>query len=437
MRTEEMHVRGKLVSRLTLLLGVTLATVSAQAGIFSFLRAFPDSPPPLFSPEVEAAISKMGINEIPVSPDCATNFVPGNDGIFRRTDYCHRANPTEPKWFLQLGYDVPAAFLKGFTEADVLARWKGVQFRVPDLLGSKVEVPSELFTSLNVTAAQTWEKILQCAGGDADLAREMYRTGVFGCSNEALIRSHLVDLRSSLPTLAASVEIAPFLDGTRVEEFHQEIQRRRMDLMKLIDDHDIIRYHLESEKLQRMDSQYWDIRMKSASGDIFEVLQKYLPSMPRMHPLLTQIMVEEFLSLTTPDESPRTVANRFKKNRAQQIYLLQLVLWLHSVEDRGCAAFGLWPSANRVAAETLSDKTIEIMNHLNGPKRSWHRNFHLVDCPSGRSVMPDPSLKMDSLLPSQQAKFVMRFNDVYTVGGGNAWRELLEVRERYITPAKP
>jgi hypothetical protein len=416
-------------TKLGLILGITLLATAAHAGLFDFMRGIPDGPPPLFSAEERVKMARMLTPDVPTGPNCNPTFLPGDDGLFRRTVYCHRANPTQPKWFLDLGYDVPAEFLKGFTETDVLTRWKAIPVVAKEFLGTKVEVPTELFTSLNVTAAQTWEKMLQCAGGDAELAREMYRTAAFDCADGELIRARIADLRSSLPALAATLQLAVFADGSRVEEMIRENRQKRDRLYIDRVYHDFQRYTVELSKLDKEEFALSDLRNKMETNGLIEVLEKYIPHVPRMHPLLVQVMFEELLSFTSPDESARSAANRLKNDNQQRIYMTQILLWIHSIEDRGCATMGLWPTANRVAAETLGDKTVEIKSYISGSKQKMVRNFNIVACPIDR-------MDYRSRNGYATAYDVMRLADVYTQGRENVWRELREVRERYVLAVK-
>jgi hypothetical protein len=426
-----MNVKTKAALLLT---GLAFAPL-AHAGLFNIFRGIPMAPEAIDTPEERAAIAKLITPLVPVKADCQPAFTPGNDGLFRRTPYCHKANPIEPNGFLQLGHDVPATFLKGFTEADALERWKDAHFEVPNFLGSKVEVPTELFTALNVNAAQSWERLLACANGDADRARELYRTGAFGCSEETLIRSRINDVRQSLRTLAASIEIATFLDRTRMDERLHELAEKRRHLYEEVGNGHVVGYMERSWAIEREENAIYQLRLVGSGPLLIEHLGKLLPKMPRMHPLLTQILIEEILSFTAPEENPKAITRRLHKDRALQVTLMQLLLWMHSIEDHACAPLGLWPSANRAAMETFADRGIEIANQFDKLKREVSRNFHLVQCPMDPNRKPYPERdEDDEPRPRTQGSSVMRLDEIYTQGELNIWRELLQVRSLYITP---
>jgi hypothetical protein len=430
--------RSKVKLKIAVILGLALLSIPAHAGLFDFL-SFPFGPRPLFSQGEQAQIVKSMISEVPVREDCAPTFIAGDDGIFRRTEYCHRVNPSLPIGFLNRGFDVPAEFLKGFTEADVLARWKDVKFQVPEFLGSKVEVPAEVFTLLNVKAAQAWQMMLDCTKGDADDAREMYRTGVFDCSEAALIRERLVDIRTSLPMLAASVEVAPFMDGERIEQKSREIEEKKREIFRTYSREKNEQSYREYGSLQRQEEDIRDLRfrLRMPGANLVSLLERYVPKMPRIHPLFAQVLFEEILSLMGPEESSRSVANRINRDRGIQIYLIQLSLWGNSIKDRDCSSFGLWPSANRVALEALADKTTEVMTYLGGPDAKLVRYFMVVGCPSRQSVSSDPfGFGRYAGVTAEDTRKVMRLHDVYKEGRFRVWRELREVRERYLTQAK-
>jgi hypothetical protein len=378
---------------------------------------------------------KLIFVEVPVKEDCHPSFTEGRDGIFRRTDYCHKANPNKKGGFLEQGYDVPASFLAGFTEADVLAQWTGVRFDAADFLDTKVEVPTELFTALNRTAAQAWEAMLNCAGGKADGAREMYRTANFTCAEEAIIRSRLQDLRSSLPMLASSLEVSMFFDRERVERKYAELNDKRAYLLYVVLAEDRARYEREYKKLQGQMEDIREYRDKSTGPDFIEFLQKYIPQLPRMHPLLTQVLVEELLSQASPSEMRRTVIDWFKRNRRLPDYMMQLLLWMNSIDDRDCAALGLWPSANRAALQALGADASElgIGMGLGNLKGHFDKTYLFVSCPMGRSEPPGPFTRKVLSPFGIDEHQVMRLSDAYNVGRYRVWQELRDVRERYQT----
>jgi hypothetical protein len=415
-------------------------TASAHAGAFDFwfdLWRMPSQLPPLFSEPKLSRYWKKIIDEVPVGPNCEPRFVAGDDGLFRRTDYCHKVNPVRPSGFLEIGYDVPATFLTGFTEDDVIARWKDVRLQSQEFLGSSWELPTEVLKLLNVTAAQAWEKMLACAQGNPDRAREMYRSASFACAEESEILSKVGDLRASLPALAKSLEIAPFLDGTFVNRREREIKEQKAQLVGENSGPDLERKRKELAQIQRQEVQVWQWRNKMDERDLTALMEKYLPKLPRLHPLLAQVIFEEFLSLFGPDESAREIGSRFKKKRDQQAYLAQLILWLNTIDDRGCAALGLWPSANRVAFDALGDKANELMREFGVPKSSVIHHFMVVACPLERNAKL--AIEVSELgvpSPIDQARQFIRLNDVYAEGRNTVWRELRDVRERYVSKAK-
>jgi hypothetical protein len=409
----------------------------AYAGIFDFIidaGRLPMVLPTLFS--ATQVSNKVNVYYIPVIPtgiDCAPSFTPGNDGVFRRTPYCHKNNPTRARGFLELGSDVPASFLAGFTTDDVLARWKDVRFTNPEFLGSKNEIPTGLLTLLNVQAAQAWEKMLTCANGNADQAREMYRLGKFTCTDEGEILSLLKEIRSSLPALAASLEVPPFFDEDAMNRMETEINQKRSDLPNDWLEKDPEGFFREVNRLEKARLQIADWRFTKSFSQLARMINDFLPKMPRLHPLLAQVMVEDLLTLVKPNESPGSLNQRFKEHPERRAYLTQLVLWINAVEDRDCASFGLWPSASRTALDSLGQSVLETLTPY-GNLRTQPRMYVPVICYQAPIVNSSVGWNAPSYI--DQAGNLMRLPDLYRENRFTVWRELLDVRERQLDAIK-
>jgi hypothetical protein len=438
-----------------LVLGLVLFTPFAQAGLFD-IWGFQNAYAPDYSFDKEWVRNVKAIfKEVPVKSECAPQFVPGGDGVFRRIEYCHRANPQKPGGFFEMGYDVPASFLAGFSEPYIQSRWKNVRFTVPAFIGSNAEIPSELFKNLNVTAAQVWEEILKCAGGDADLGREMYRMGAFECRGEAAsdaqstkeiskrLKQTIADLHTSVLTLASSTGVEVSIDSkqltTKILETSRMEQRLRQENSSSNSPQPDESRNQAIESLRKQRSDLIDFMFRIQSGDfvdIVELLGKIRQRLPGMHPLLVQVMLEETLSLLGPDDSTFWAARRFKKNHDQLVVLFQLLFWIGSTEDTTFSSLGLWPSANRVAIEAFGDSALEIWNSLGAPKRKSVRVFFMAACTRGLPARVSSTLGNTGISVEDMREAVLRLNDVYSDGRQTIWREVREMRERYVLSGK-
>jgi hypothetical protein len=420
---------------IVLYFGITLFATSAQAGLFDLWPLDRDLKHGYSrSPDWIQAM-KARVLEVPVANDCRPAFVPGDDGIFYRTSYCHRANPNKPSGFLAIGYDVPASFLAGFTEKDVFARWESARLEHNAPHAYDEEAPSELFLAMNVVASRAWERMLSCVAGDADRARDQYRLGFFDCSENEAILTQLADLRSSVLTLATSVEMTVLLDNKTIyESLRQHLLRvddRIQEQEKALELDFVLRRERDHlDQLQRRISSL--LQDGKARPELYELLEGFAQRLPRLHPLLVQIMVEEVLALVGPTESPRRAAKDLEKNNQNLKTLIHLLVWLRSIEKGSCSALGLWPSANRTAIEAFGDRVIEIWHHLGGPNQVSLRIMDQVACPWSSAEERAAGQTGEGSLASRNLNLhSMRLNDVYFEGRLKTWAELLEVREHY------
>lgn len=239
--------------------------------------------------------------------------------------YCQKAVPKTPQSAFATHVDVPAQVISLWSEDYIKSRWnqhiKYLTQKFPD---------TDFITiiELNLKGAQIWDKLLTCANGDAELARNQYFTTQFSCDRGPELKNEIKGYIQSVKMFFSTSFMKPVEIKIKTE----------FDLLMAVTKKDTV------------------------------VKSEYEP-FPTFHPLFNQA-IQQMLVDIYPVGSHDKVSLDFINNKLglssdrQSTTLLQVIAQINEFMPDGLPMYGLWPSASTTVHARIQNTRLQMFKLL-------------------------------------------------------------------------